>query len=79
MPGPCLADKSGTSTNFNPFGWNSNANVMWIDQPGGAGYSYTDAGGMDRDEAGVAKDMYAFLQASNKYGCSCSAFRNWWV
>ena len=25
--------------------------AVWIDQPGGAGYSYTDAGGFDHNEA----------------------------
>jgi len=59
--GPC--QMSGSSTAYNPYSWNSNSNILWIDQPGGTGFSYTDAGGRDTDEAGVARDMYAFLQA----------------
>lgn len=54
---------SGATTKFNPYSWNSKSNILWIDQPGGTGFSYTDAGGRDTDEAGVARDMYAFLQA----------------
>jgi len=34
---------------------------MWVDQPAGVGYSY--GAKKDKDEAGVANDMYDFLQA----------------
>jgi carboxypeptidase C (cathepsin A) len=34
---------------------------MWVDQPAGVGYSYGVK--KDKDEAGVANDMYDFLQA----------------
>ena len=63
IAGPCQVDPSGTKTNYNEYGWNDKANIVWIDQPGGAGFSYTDSGGMDHNQAEVSKDMYAFLQA----------------
>jgi len=31
--GPCKVTSDGQSTENNPFSWNSNANIMWIDQP----------------------------------------------
>ena len=63
--GACLVDPNsdGSKATVNKNGWNSNATVIWIDQPGGAGFSYTDAGGFDRNEADVSRDMYKFIQA----------------
>jgi len=58
--GPCQVNTEGTNTTTNPYSWNSKANLLYIDQPAGTGFSYGT--GMDHDEAGVAKDMYAFLQ-----------------
>jgi carboxypeptidase C (cathepsin A) len=47
----------------NPYSWNSHANIMWVDQPSNVGYSYGKAVvDDDHDEAGVAEDMYSFLQ-----------------
>jgi len=58
--GPCKVNKGGDSTSINPFAWNTNATLIYIDQPTGTGYSYgTD---FDHDEVGVSNDMYDFLQ-----------------
>jgi cathepsin A (carboxypeptidase C) len=38
--GPCSVTADGMSTVNNPFSWNTNANIMWVDQPAGVGYSY---------------------------------------
>lgn len=32
--GPCKVTEDGQSTTNNPYSWNSNANIMWVDQPG---------------------------------------------
>lgn len=41
--GPCnIVD--GNKTKYNPHAWNSNANVFFIDQPVGTGFSYSDTG-----------------------------------
>lgn len=40
--GPCSVTPDGMSTQNNPFSWNSNANIMWVDQPANVGYSYGD-------------------------------------
>jgi len=59
--GPCTVSEDGLSTVNNPYSWNSNSNIMWIDQPAGVGYSYGPKN--DRDESMIAEDMYHFLQA----------------
>lgn len=39
------------------------ANVIWLDQPAGAGFSYSDKKGYDSNQAEVSADVYRFLQA----------------
>jgi len=58
--GPCSVNAEGTDTITNPYSWNSNASVLYVDQPAGTGFSYGT--GMDHNEAGVSADMYNFLQ-----------------
>jgi len=57
--GPCTVSEDGKSTISNPYSWHMNANVMWVDQPAAVGFS-TGLG--THDEAGVADNMYTFLQ-----------------
>ena len=59
--GPCKVNTEGTDTINNPDSWNSFANLVYIDQPAGVGFSTGTHD--DKDEVGVANDMYAFLQA----------------
>ncbi len=58
--GPCHVNANGTDTYPNPYSWNSRANLLYVDQPTGTGFSY--GSGLDHDEKGVASDMYSFLQ-----------------
>jgi len=54
---------SGSTLSINPFSWNQVANIMWIDQPVGTGYSYADNfSDYVGDEKAVAEDLYAFIQ-----------------
>ncbi len=62
--GPCLVPETGPDRGkavFNPHAWNSNATVIWLDQPAYTGFSW--GLGDDKDEAGASAYAYAFLQA----------------
>lgn len=62
--GPCLVPETGPNAGkavFNPYAWNSNATMIWLDQPAGVGFSWGTEN--DKDEAGAALDAYDFLQA----------------
>mmetsp|Transcript_784 Transcript_784/g.1650 ORF Transcript_784/g.1650 Transcript_784/m.1650 type:complete len:561 (-) Transcript_784:585-2267(-) len=56
--GPCGVEEDGKTLKPNPHSWNNNANVIWVDQPAGTGFS---EGSYDHNESGVAIDMYGFL------------------
>ncbi|KAK9765664.1 hypothetical protein K7432_005832 [Basidiobolus ranarum] len=57
--GPCRVKKDGSGTEFNPHSWNSNANVIFLDQPTNVGYSH---GSKTYGSLAASKDVYAFLQ-----------------
>eukprot|EP00924_Labyrinthula_sp_SR-Ha-C_P000894 augustus_masked-scaffold_7-processed-gene-7.41-mRNA-1 protein AED:0.01 eAED:0.01 QI:0/-1/0/1/-1/1/1/0/452 len=57
--GPCSVNEFGNGTKVNKYSWNSNANVLYVDQPAGTGFSYgTD---FDTNEESVGNDFYVFL------------------
>ncbi|EED81068.1 hypothetical protease S10 [Postia placenta Mad-698-R] len=58
--GPCRVVNS-TTTTFNPYGWNDKANVFFIDQPIGVGFSYADYGEAVSNTLDAAKDISAFV------------------
>ena len=58
--GPCSVSENGESLIPNPYSWNTNSNVFWIDQPPGTGFSLGD---FDSGEKEVAEDMINFLHA----------------
>jgi cathepsin A (carboxypeptidase C) len=60
--GPCTVSKDGKSTVNNPSSWNSKANVIWVDNPAGTGFSVGSNQG-HMFESIVADQMYGFLQA----------------
>ncbi|XP_003387315.1 PREDICTED: serine carboxypeptidase-like 49 [Amphimedon queenslandica] len=69
--GPFIINGTSTPT-YNPYGWNSFANIIYIDQPGGTGFSYVDKPSeYVHDETQLAIDLWnmmlAFYEKYPKY------------
>jgi carboxypeptidase C (cathepsin A) len=58
--GPCRITNDSTSVTLNPFSWNNEASVLYIDQPVGVGFSHGDLKVGTSEEA--AADVWTFLQ-----------------
>jgi carboxypeptidase C (cathepsin A) len=51
------------SLKLNPYSWNSFANLLYIDQPVGTGFSYADSPlDYETNEDTIAQDLYVFMQ-----------------
>lgn len=59
--GPYLLNKhlGKIDVSLNPYSWNSNATVLWIDQPAGAGFSRGFI--PEHNETGVADTVFTFI------------------
>ncbi|KAJ1962878.1 hypothetical protein GGI12_002390, partial [Dipsacomyces acuminosporus] len=57
--GPCRASKGGNGTDYNPYGWNDKAHVIFIDQPLNTGFSY---GKKVDNSYDAGKDVDVFLR-----------------
>lgn len=61
--GPCKINEFGNGTVHNEYGWSKNANVIFVDQPAGVGFSYVDeAVPLPATSWTAAEDMHHFLQ-----------------
>jgi len=60
--GPCNVQVGGNSTSRNPYAWNEVANMFYLDQPAGVGYSYSTSSHTVDTSWKAAKDFYAFVQ-----------------
>ncbi|KAJ7598714.1 serine carboxypeptidase [Mycena floridula] len=58
--GPCRINNASTGVTLNPFSWNTNSNMLFIDQPIGAGWSHGTMSVGTSQQA--ASDVWKFLQ-----------------
>jgi carboxypeptidase C (cathepsin A) len=58
--GPCRINNDTTTVSRNPFSWNNEANVLYIDQPVGVGFSHGDL--KVGTSLAAAEDVWTFLQ-----------------
>ncbi|KAG6889891.1 hypothetical protein C0995_013867 [Termitomyces sp. Mi166 len=58
--GPCRISNDSSTVSLNPFSWNNEANVLFIDQPVGVGFSHGDLK-VGTSQAAAA-DVWSFLQ-----------------
>ncbi|CAK5278138.1 unnamed protein product [Mycena citricolor] len=59
--GPCSIDMSSNGTVWNPHSWNSFANIFFLDQPVGVGFSYAEHGETIETTEDAAKNVHAFI------------------
>jgi len=60
--GPWKINKETLEAETNPYSWNSHANLVYIDQPIGTGFSRADPKDYVKTEKEVANQVYQFLE-----------------
>lgn len=67
--GPCKVLPNAKKFQYNPYSWTESANMVWVDQPSGTGFSHgTESSDEIKSETDVALDMYLFIQSfRNKF------------
>jgi len=59
--GPYAFEDDNKTLKSNPHSWNSNANLLYVDQPIGTGFSQTNGSRLNRNEDQVAENMFVFM------------------
>ena len=61
-PISAIFDNDGaTIAEVNPYSWARKANMIYIDNPVGAGYSYTSSDNLPTGQESIGEDLYEFL------------------
>jgi carboxypeptidase C (cathepsin A) len=58
--GPCRINNDSSAVTRNPYSWNNEANVLYIDQPVGVGFSHGKLNVRTSQQA--ASDIWTFMQ-----------------
>jgi len=75
--GPCRVP-TPNGTVFHPESWNTNANLFFIDQPVGVGFSYAEYGEYVSTTEEAAKDIAAFVAIFSRTFTSSKEERSTW-
>lgn len=77
--GPCRITNDSKTVTLNPHSWNNEANLLFIDQPVGAGFSHGDmtVGTSQAAAADVWSFLQIFLKDSRFVGLQKSAMAIW--
>lgn len=60
--GPFRIAKDGSGVTYNPYSWNLNANMLYLEAPAGVGYSYSDDKNYTTDDDQVSWNNYLALK-----------------
>ncbi|XP_044520039.1 lysosomal protective protein isoform X1 [Gracilinanus agilis] len=60
--GPFLIQPDGNTLEYNPYSWNLNASVLYLESPAGVGFSYSDDKNYVTNDTEVAQNNYEALQ-----------------
>src|SRR5882762_10749713 len=60
--GPCTISDEGRNTTYNKHSWINHANIIFLDQPVGTGFSYSSDGSTVSTSPVAGQDVYAFLE-----------------
>ena len=55
-------DADTTKATLNPYSWHRIANMIYVDNPIGTGFSFADSGVLHTNQSEVADDLYEFLR-----------------
>lgn len=66
--GPFVFQEGKATFDMNPYAWNVKANLLYIESPGGVGFSTNKRADLKHNDNSVAKDNYkALLAFFNKF------------
>lgn len=57
--GPCFINDDSNSTTLNPWSWNNEVNMLYIDQPNQVGFSYDTPSNGTTDESSITLDDFS--------------------
>ena len=60
--GPFQFEEDGKTLKSNPYSWNTRANLLYVDQPVGTGFSHSAITHLNTNEDEVAENMAQFLE-----------------